>query len=267
MCKVTVSTFDFLKRFPDEKAAREYYETSRWPDGMVYPLCSGANNAPRKGHAGFYHCNDCRRSFSTKSGTVMASSKIEIRTWLCAMYLLSNCSQGISSLQLSKEIGVTQKTAQFMLHRIREACDSRGGLLKGQVEVDETYIGGREKNRRASHRLKLGCGPVVGKVGVLGMKERGGKVRAMPLNGEADANRLRCAIVENEKHGSQVFTDQHRGHSNMKGYDHQVVSHSAGEYVRGEAHTNTIESVWAVVKRAYNGIYHQRITYTELTTQ
>ena len=170
------------------------------------------------------------------------------------MYLLQTARKGISSLQLSKEIGITQKSAWFMLHRLREACGVEAIRLNGIVEADETFIGGKEKNRHENKKIKAGRGPA-GKIAVFGIRQRGGKVKAMPVN-RTDKDTLQSAIAHHVEKQATVYTDDYPSYTGLEGYTHATVNHSAKEYVNGMAHTNGIESVWAVLKRGYNGVYH-----------
>ncbi len=252
-----LSTYQFMAQFPDEQAARKYLEDRRWNETRHCPHCGSVRTVSVKGEKPMpYRCQDCREHFSVRTGTILAESKVPMHKWLFAIYLMTTARKGISSVQLAKEIGVTQKTAWFMEHRIREAYDnaSDGGLLGSEVEIDETYIGGKEKNKHAKKKIRTGRG-AVGKQAVVGICERSGRVRAFPVTG-TDKMDLQTAIVENVKRGSKVYTDCHASYVGMKGYTHEAVKHSVGEYVRGQAHTNGVESFWALLKRGYYGTFH-----------
>jgi hypothetical protein len=208
---------------------------------------------------GFYRCLSCDFDFTIRTNTIFERSKVPLHKWLYSMYLLVTARKGISSLQLGKEIGVTQKTAWFILGRLREACGGPDGpldKLRGIVEIDECFVGGKEGNKHESKKLHAGRG-AVGKVAVLGMKERGGRVRAKvtPIR---SLDEVHGAIHANVEVGSQLYTDDHMVFNDLDGlfYGHESVNHSAGEYKRGAAHTNSIESVWAVLKRGLHGVYH-----------
>ncbi len=164
--------------------------------------------------------------------------------------------KGISALQLSKEIGVGYPTAWYMLHRLRMACGSNMEVLHGEIEMDATYIGGKEENKHTNKKLKAGRG-AVGKQAVLGLREREGRIKAMPVQAE-DHETIRDAVHKHVKVGSTLYTDDHRGYKGIGGvlYGHKSVKHSAKEYVNGMAHTNGVESVWSLLKRGYNGVYH-----------
>ena len=254
MDAITISTFQFFQMFPDQEAARTYLEKRRWPNGATCPTCSSLERiTPRKD--GFYRCNACKQDFTVRTGTIFERSHIPLNKWLYAMYLVVTARKGISSMQLSKELEITQKSAWFMLQRLREACGNDLTKLSGLVEIDEAYFGGKDKNRHESK--KQGGRGTVGKVAVIGMRERGGRTKAKPV-AVADSANLQDAIHEHVEVGSMLHTDEHAGYSGLGHvfFDHETVNHRIGEYVRDGVTTNSIESVWAVMKRGLYGVYH-----------
>jgi transposase-like protein len=226
---------------------------SRWKGQPICPFCA-CNKIKTINPEGFFRCLLCEEKFTVRTGTIWERSHISLDKWFFAFYLIVTARKGISSLQISKELGITQKSAWFMLHRIREACGADLIKLKGVIEADECYIGGKESNKHKNKKLHAGRG-TVGKTVVLGLKERNGNVRAMIVKG-TDATTIQNELKNNITSGSVLCTDEHASYKGMDEFYHLEVNHSAKEFVNGMAHTNSIESVWAVLKRGYYGTYH-----------
>jgi transposase-like protein len=257
MSRSTISTFQLFALIPDAETARVYLESRLWPDGVTCPTCAGQDRiTARKG--GVYRCNKCKLDFTVRTGTIFERSHVSLHKWIYAMYLVVTARKGVSSLQLAKEIGITQKSAWFVLQRLREACaGNSGGKLFGVVEVDECFVGGKEGNKHVDKKLRKGRG-TIGKTVVVGLRERGGRTVAMTVK-NTSRDTLQDAVYDNVELGSAIMTDEHTAYVGLDGpfFKHQSVNHMGGEYSRNGVSTNSIESVWAVLKRSITGTWHQ----------
>ncbi len=254
-----ISLVEFFEHFPDDAAAEAWFEQRRWPNRVACPRCGSISVSRVKSRKPMpWHCKDCRKYFSVKYGTVMQSSRLGLQTWLLAVYLMMTNLKGISSMKLHRDLGVTQKTAWYMAHRLREGMGSDDLSMFGASEADETYVGGKEANKHKDKRMKAAGGPV-GKAVVAGVRERGsGRVAARVIP-DTSAASLTGMVKDHVGWGETVYTDEAKGYLPLKrhGYGHRSVRHSAGQYVDGMAHTNGIESFWAMLKRGYHGTFHQ----------
>ena len=253
-----LSMVEVMRMFPDDATAEKWIEKTRWPNGIACPHCGSVNVQTGAKHPDMsYRCRDCRKFFSVRTGTAMQNSNLGCQVWVLASYLLSTGIKGTSSMKLHRDLGITQKSAWHLAHRIRESWTKDKGLFSGPVEVDETYIGGKEKNKRNSKKLNSGRG-AVGKTPVAGAKDREtNRVSATVIQGTTQEN-LEGFIQERVEPGSTVYTDDHGGYNRLwLDFEHSSVRHSVREYVKGQAHTNGIESFWSMLKRGYYGTYHR----------
>ena len=256
-----ISLIELFDMFPDDATAEAWFVESRWPHGPVCPHCGSINVLSGAKHATMpYRCREkwCRKRFSAKTGTVMEASNIGYRKWAIAIYLALTSLKSISSMKLHRDLKISQKSAWHMAHRLRRAFAERSGSFAGPVEVDEVYMGGKRKNMSNARRKELaGTGRgAVGKTAVVGIKDRPTRQIRAKVVEYTDKATLQPFVYEHTATGATVYSDESAAYEGMH-FHHETVRHSVSEYVRGMAHINGMESFWATLKRAHNGVFHK----------
>jgi transposase-like protein len=247
---------EVIKHFSDEAICINFIASLRWVDGVaICPRCENTSTSFLSTR-NVWKCKACKKQFSVKVGTIFEGSNISLDKWICGIWLITNAKNGISSYEIHRAIGITQKSAWFMLHRIRAAMKAGTFVkLSGNVEVDETFVGGKAKNMHKAKREAIiqGRGSV-GKTAVMGLLERKGRVLAKVIE-RTDRETLHAEVKSNVEKGTNLFTDEWRSYRGLDNdYVHEVINHGV-EYVREHIHTNGIENFWALLKRTIKGTY------------
>ena len=256
-----MSLIQAMRKFPDDATAEAWFARVRWPHGPACPECGSMNVQTGASHPTMpYRCRErkCRRRFSVKMGTVMESSKLGYQTWAIAIYLFLTNLKSVSSMKLHRDLDITQKSAWHLAHRLRKAFETDGGIFLGPIEVDETYMGGRRANMSNKRRKDLeGTGRgAVGKTAVVGLKDREtNQVRARVVE-RTDAATLQGFVLQHADPDATVYSDDASVYESLP-LAHGTVKHSLSEYVKGDVHTNGIESLWSMLKRAHKGTFHK----------
>lgn len=256
-----ISVMELAEMFPDEEAAVKWFESQIWQDGeRCCGHCGCMNTSETKNRKPMpYFCNDCRSYFSCRTGTVMEKSRLPVKKWVWGIYLCTTNLKGVSSMKLHRDLDISQKAAWFMWHRIREAWRQDGVCeFKGPIEADETFIGGKEGLKHKSKKLNAGRG-TVGKTPVVGARDRETKQIKTQVVESVNKETLRnfLARVSSPDEQTYLYTDEATVYDSIPDFEHEAVKHSVGEYVRGQAHTQGIESFWSMLKRGYYGTYHK----------
>ena len=255
-----LTLIQLMDMFPSEQAATAWFEESLWGGQRCCGKCGSIRTRDASHKTMPYWCTDCRSYFSVRTGTPIARSNVPLRMWALAIYLCLTSLKSVSSMKLHRDLGVRQSTAWFMLHRLREAwaAGSNDDNFQGPVEVDETYVGGRRHSMSNKRRKALeGTGRgAVGKTAVVGMKDRARNEVAAKVVERTDAETLQSFIVDHADAFATVYTDDSSAYASLP-FDHDTVKHSVGEYVKGQAHTNGVESFWSMLKRAHKGTFHK----------
>ena len=244
------------KTFPTKQDCINHLEIVRWNNEPVCPYCKSKNQTKRK-NTNRYQCNNCNTSYSVLVDTIFENTKLDLQRWFLAVSLVLNAKKGISSRQLARDIDVTKDTAWYMMMRIRKAIPTSGDLLEGIIEADETYVGGKNKNRHNDKKTKGGQGRGgEDKTAVAGLLQRNGNVIAKKVK-DVSSKTLKYFINQNVEKGSQIMTDEWKSYNGLNLlYGHSIVKHAMGEYVNGCIHTNTLEGFWSLLKRGVIGQYH-----------
>lgn len=254
--KLPTTLQEAIRYFADPQRCQDLLSAMRWPQGPVCPKCNSLRQGYLKSRS-VYQCKDCRKQYTAKLGTIFEDSPLPLDKWFCALWMITSAKNGVSSYEVHRALKVTQKTAWFMLHRLRLALQhgSIDRKLMGDVEVDETYIGGQARNMHQDKQLKMKrTEGFFRKAVVIGMLERKGEVRTAVLN-RASARLIEKAVQENVVPGSNLFSDEAQAYTKVgKEYAHQVINH-AETYVKGNVHTNSIENYWSLLKRGIKGTY------------